>query len=749
MTVATVTRPPPSRLVTAHVDAGAREASTLEIVTVAASNVAVALLVAISGALLALGHQERMETALFVVALALAPAGVAAARRQLRRAAHERYTSLALLDVAGLSATVLVARAAAAVTGTDAVPWVGLAGSAAVVGLGVVAYRRPLLLPCAPQGTARTVAILGVSALLAFAVASFYPRSLFTPERLWLCVLVVSAVAAIRAFRIAAPGRRAWRRAIDAVVLVTTALVVSDVNDYSSAFRYDYDFFLGPVNAMRHGHPLLVDTFSQYGVGLFYALAGAFHAIPLSYGSLQFVLCVAYVAEFALVYSVLRLACRSQLVAVLGLAVALVANLAVSPQYIASPSVGPLRFGLPWVVILAGTLRARSVDHRRLLDAVMLLTVGVAAVWSAETFAYSFAAYAAITVFSTVDRPESPSERRLRISKRIAGAVVVAFLALGATSAFLLVVAGDWPRWTDYLGLVALYGMRGFGSLLIPSWSPGYLVGALYVVSLTALVALPRDARRRLDPTIAATAGATAFGAIAFTYFLGRSAPTNLHHVAVPAVVVACGWWTVAAPHLRRLSRAYALGAVLAASFIGASVLASNTNATGAWLEAAPLAQVVRSPGTTASRISTLLAATEDAPRVVEGARLVRTYSTTDRQPAVLISADYLTTVLLTAHRGNALPIVNGNQEGLIDDAALKRVVAATDRLPEGSFVVTETMFMRQPAQAFATLHPIGNPRFGDFFLSRSYEALAERFELHVAERGRFGFVVLQLGRHR
>ncbi len=46
--------------------------------------------------------------------------------------------------------------------------------------------------------------------------------------------------------------------------------------------------------------------------------------------------------------------------------------------------------------------------------------------------------------------------------------MVVAFLPVGATSAFLLVVAGDRPRWTEYLGLVALYGMRGFGSLLIP-----------------------------------------------------------------------------------------------------------------------------------------------------------------------------------------------------------------------------------------------------------------------------------------
>ncbi len=118
---------------------------------------------------------------------------------------------------------------------------------------------------------------------------------------------------------------------------------MSDVNNHAGALRYDYDFFLGPVNAMSHGRPLLVDTFSQYGVGMFYALAAAFQAVPLTYGGLQFILCVAYVAEFALVYAVLRLACRSQVVAVLGLAVALVANLAV-PNCPTSPTRARGRF---------------------------------------------------------------------------------------------------------------------------------------------------------------------------------------------------------------------------------------------------------------------------------------------------------------------------------------------------------------------------------------------------------------------
>ncbi len=113
---------------------------------------------------------------------------------------------------------------------------------------------------------------------------------------------------------------------------------------------------------------------------------------------------------------------------------------------------------------------------------------------------------------------EPVTDRSLQVAKRLGAALVVAFLSFGATSALVLVIAGDWPRWTEYVSLVALYAMRGFGSLLIPTWSPGYLVGALYVVSLIGLIALPRSTRLQNRPAIAATAGATAFGAMAFTY---------------------------------------------------------------------------------------------------------------------------------------------------------------------------------------------------------------------------------------
>jgi hypothetical protein len=196
---------------------------------------------------------------------------------------------------------------------------------------------------------------------------------------------------------------------------------------------------------------------------------------------------------------------------------------------------------------------------------------------------------------------------------------------------------------------------------------------------------------------------------------------------------------------------AYTWGALVGVSLVAASVISANSNATGRWLRGTPLAQTMRSPAATASRVSTLLTNTRVDPRIAEGARLVRAHSTPGgRAPAVLIRADRLTAVLLAAGRGNALPIVNANQEGLSGEPALKRVIAAADRLPRGTLVLTEATFMRRPAESLAHLDPIDDRiRFGDYFVARSFERLADEFELRQIDRGRFGYVVLELGGHR
>jgi hypothetical protein len=112
----------------------------------------------------------------------------------------------------------------------------------------------------------------------------------------------------------------------------------------------------------------------------------------------------------------------------------------------------------------------------------------------------------------------------------------------------------------------------------------------------------------------------------------------------------------------------------------------------------------------------------------------------------VLLQENRLTAVLLSAHRGNALPIVNGGQDGLMAQSALKRVATAADKLPEGTAILTQRTFMHRTSQS---LPPPNSVESGDDFMAQAYSALSKRFELRVVHRGKYGYVVLELGRQR
>ena len=173
--------------------------------------------------------------------------------------------------------------------------------------------------------------------------------------------------AATRACR---PCLAAWGMAIDVVVIVLCLLAIPDlvIFEASSPFsvfttnhviQFHHNFFLGPVNEVLHGGAVLVDTASQYGVGSLYFLAGWFELAPIGYGTFGFLDGVLFALFFAAAYCVLRIAGTPRLLAGGALAlgvIVLIYNLEYSVGSL--PQHGPLRFGLPMVVILAAAAEA-------------------------------------------------------------------------------------------------------------------------------------------------------------------------------------------------------------------------------------------------------------------------------------------------------------------------------------------------------------------------------------------------------
>ncbi len=63
------------------------------------------------------------------------------------------------------------------------------------------------------------------------------------------------------------------------------------------------------------------------------------------------------------------------------------------------PQHGPLRFGLPMIVILAAVAEARWPRRSRAALAAQLFVVALSSVWALEAFAYTAATFGAIACF--------------------------------------------------------------------------------------------------------------------------------------------------------------------------------------------------------------------------------------------------------------------------------------------------------------------------------------------------------------
>ncbi len=169
-----------------------------------------------------------------------------------------------------------------------------------------------------------------------------------------------------------AAGRRVGGT-VDVVAVVLLLLAVTNVVIYhaSSAIpngilppgvvQFQQDWMLGPANQLlRGGGALLVgDPSSQYGVGLVYFLVGWFHIAPISYATFGLLDGLLTSLVYIGGYLTLRLAGVNRLFSAgaLGLGVAVFIYHLRYPVG-SLPEQGPLRFGLPMAVIVAGVAAA-------------------------------------------------------------------------------------------------------------------------------------------------------------------------------------------------------------------------------------------------------------------------------------------------------------------------------------------------------------------------------------------------------
>jgi len=721
------------------------------------------------------GEQNQdAETLLFVLAFAVfLPASLIVGPRLADRIAAGpnagALPGLAGALCAGLLAALLFAKA------SERLPWEGglavlaFAGAvwmlvaATMLGVAVSDRRSPALAALGERvGLAwPAAAVLAIPLALTFA-------DLGSITILPLGLGLIAAGVAIFVVRRGVPDLpRGAGIAVDVLVPILIVLTVPNLVLFSfenpaiatdsSILQFHQNFFLGPANHVIGGDAMLVDTFSQYGVGSIAFLAGVFEVVPIGNGTLGLIEGALASVVFVLGYGVMRLAGVSRGLAASAMALS-VFVLVLSLEYRLGGLLqhGAIRFGLPIGVLFAAVLAVRRPGFATAARIGGLGVVGVSSIWALEAFGYTLLTVAALIAFGAATEPVG--ERRAWLLRR-AGEVVLACLVAHLVFALAtLAGTGELPEWAAYLDTLREFLTGGIGDLTydFTEWSPAFGVGAFYLASAAALVLVVRRtpelvSRERL--TLLALAGTTAYGVALFSYFVNRSADHILPYICLPAVMTATLWISL----LRReapLAAPTRIASALAAA-VAVLLVAVAWSGAGSRFEESPIALAAPGGDSLNGALERLWDRPPLKPGAEEGERLLIEDMPGENESLVLTDADLGVEVLVRSGRINRVPLSDPWEDSLVPDQHIEEIEETVAGLESGDRVLLDAgaleifeRYLDEPGrdaltEPFTTAEvvPAGIALLTEVTLQR----IGERFDLEEVERGSDGLVVAEL----
>ncbi len=704
-----------------------------------------------------------------------------------RRVGADGLAVLSALLAGGLAGALILARLSGRLpwgSGLGTVLAAGLAWTAAAVAILGWALRRPATPPvlsaersgqgltakgpaswlAANASAPRLTATAGVAVFAALAcVTDLSALNL-------IGLLLGAAVAALALLAMARPlkavaSRRGWV-VLDAAVVVLVLLAIPDVVIFHPSLtppnsfflpglvQSQHDFFLGPVNQLLSGGTLLVDApGSQYGVGSLYFLAGWFHLVPIGYGTFGLLDGILTALFYAAGYLVLRIAGAGRAWAAGALLVGVV-TLVYHLEYPVGvlPEMGPMRFGLPMVALLAMVAAARYPAHARGARAAAYATLGVSAVWAVETFGFTLVVVAAMLALETWWQP--PGQRRRWVLRHLGAALGACVIAHVLFALITLAGSGQLPDWGQYYAYVhsfLLGGKAGQVTYGFSDWSPGLALGAGILASGVGVLLLTRRAPglvRAQRCIVAALAGTTAYAVALFSYFDSRSSTYLLPYLALPALMAAVLWLVLirrARPGVKGLA---GLGPPAFALGIAVVMFGAAWPGVGGRLSDTALAHAYPGGGLP-SALSRLKHPPPIDPRTPLGQALLARYVPGPR-PIVLLSAapDLATEILMHSRVANGLAVGDPGMDSYVPSNWTPIVGPQIARLHSGTRLLMDEAALTVDAtlRAHPSLRPLEHPlALGGTQLEWILQQLNQRFRLVPILRAADGFVVVEL----
>jgi hypothetical protein len=701
-------------------------------------------------AALVAGHTEGVDAAVFLCSFGvLLPGTVLTVVRggPLRSADPAVLSTLAGIAAIGLVSVLAAARVLDEVAGAEP------RGAAVVLAL-VAVWAGAMSIPVArarrgdsPLGSGRKVPAVPAwmpIALLPLVALTLAWDALPEPGTLLLSVLLGGALLAVHLLLRPAERLGRWGTiALDVAFAVAILLVVSDVSVFTPdaaawGLQLHHDSLLGSANDVIGGRTVLVDTYSIYGAGSIYFLAGLFEIVPIGYGTFGLLVGIGLAVMYAGAYAIMRLAGCSPLLAATAMAAAIVSSVYSTVATPATfPSLGILRWGFAYLLVGLAIWAVRDPRRAPPLRIASAVVVGVSSVWSFEVFIYTGATYAALQAYlAAID--SSPQTRLRAFARSLVPALLACVIAHVALAAFTLVRAGELPSWGPYIAIVREFSSGPYNRFVAPPWWVGIPACAFLFASIVAVAAIATrmpGAERENRPALIAVAGLTAFAVAAFTYGVRFSTDDYVARWDLPALMAMALWIQIAdRSALARPARI----AVAATGFWVAAILI-----VGGWdsLEreggrSALVAALPANGRSIESEASRVWDNPPVQPRAGAAEMLLERYWPGQDEALVLLQSDLAVEALMRSERVNQLPVSAYLADTLVSEESWERVRPSVDEIEPGTLMLTEPFYL----EAGATRDYV-NPGSPPLELEQLViDRIRERFRLRPVATEQVGF---------
>jgi hypothetical protein len=325
------------------------------------------------------------------------------------------------------------------------------------------------------------------------------------------------------------------------VGLMAAFLFIDPFCNYDSR---NLTFYMGPVADFVNGKSLLVDINAQYGVFVFYFLKFVFsNLLPMGLTSFYFLDAILRLSQYLLFFYIARQLFRSASYAFMSMFVLILLNciLIPGPCPLFYPSQGALRFGFIYILVVLVILRNRFPQKKNMFFWAEALTAATAFFWSFEVCFYTVPAYGLLMAYESLFDGGPLHFNFPLFFKRLKMVAVGILLIGGYITLDILNRSGQFPHWDHYFNYIFMY-RNGYGMIATPLFGTWWIIVGIIYFSFFLIFAARTSPDEKIRAHMNVLVLAAFYGIFQLFYYLGRSAPTNVIPLVMPATLLGLFW---------------------------------------------------------------------------------------------------------------------------------------------------------------------------------------------------------------